>query len=444
MNRTRILIALGLLLVVLMACAPAATQAPSAPSAPPGAVQLPKPVGTFTYWGGLIFSDEANNMLVDKIKEWGKARGVTVDVVMINQNETVQKVSAAIEAGTMPDALDMGRDLMLLLSRGNKLEALDDLYDKIGKDHGGWLDSTERGTNPKDFGGHRYGIPFGQSGNVLNRRHDILSAKGFNDPPKTWEELVKMSEAVNNPPKYYAMGFALSNVGDGNLMTDIMRSYGGRVADDTGKKCTLDSPEVREFMKWVTDAYAKGLFPPGVTTWDGAGDNTAYQSGQAVFIANPGSVYLNILKNDPELAKNSKYSALPAGPKFRVAPTGLNYRVIPTSSKNKDLAKDLLVYLADDKFMADYYGKAIYGPVAKSQQSAPIFKESVLHQGLLDLALNGTPPSYPDVDNVAIAEYQTNFLTPKMIQKVVVDKKSIDDAIKETQAACQAIYDKYK
>ena len=31
-----------------------------------------------------------------------------------------------------------------------------------------------------------------------------------------------------------------------------------------------------------------------------------------------------------------------------------------------------------------------------------------------------------------------------MVQKVVVDKQSIDDAVKETQAACQAIYDKYK
>ncbi len=31
-----------------------------------------------------------------------------------------------------------------------------------------------------------------------------------------------------------------------------------------------------------------------------------------------------------------------------------------------------------------------------------------------------------------------------MIQRIVVDNVSIDDAIAETQAACQAIYDKYK
>lgn len=431
--------------------APPATAAPAQPTATtaaaaaqPTAVKLPAPVGTFKYWGGLIFSDVANKMIEERIKQWGKDRNVPVEVVMINQNETVQRVSAAVEAGTMPDALDMGRDLLLLLNKNSRLEALDDINDAVGKAHGGWLDSVTRANNPKDFGGKVFGVPFGQSGNLLNRRDDILSKAGYPNAPKTWEELVEMSKKVNSPPKYYSMGLALSNVGDGNLQVEVMRSYGGRVADTDGKKCTLDSAEVRTYMKWVTDAYAAGLFPPGATTWDGAGDNNAYQSGQAVFIANPGSVYLNILANDPELAKGSKYSALPAGPKLQVAPTGLNFRVIPTSSKNKELAKDLLLYLADDKFMTDYFKNAIYGPVLKSQQTAPVYKESPLHAGLLDLALNGTAANYPDVDNLALAEFNTNFLVPKMVQKVVVDKKSIDDAIKETQTACQAIYDKYK
>ena len=71
-------------------------------------------------------------------------------------------------------------------------------------------------------------------------------------------------------------------------------------------------------------------------------------------------------------------------------------------------------------------------------------KESVLHAGLLDLALNGTPSNYPDKDNIAIADFNNNFMIPKMVQKVIVDKKSIEDAIKETQTACQQIYDKYK
>lgn len=438
-------------LALLAACTAPATPPAAAPTAAPKAAEptkAPAPAqvagGGITYWGGLIFSDEANKMLEDRVKAWGAAKNVPVTVVMINQNETTQKVSAAIEAGNMPDALDMGRDLMLLLSKNSRLEPLDDLFKSVGDAHGGWMDSTKLATDAKDFGGKIYGVPFGQSGNLLNRRDDVLSKAGYKDAPKTWDELVEMSKKVNAPPKLFAMGFALSNVGDANVQVEVLRSFGGRIADDAGKTCTIDTPETRTYMKWVTDAFGANLFPAGVTTWDGAGDNNAYQSGQAVFIANPGSVYLNILKNDAELAKGSKYSALPGGPKLRTAPTGLNYRVIPVSSKNKELAKDLITFMADDKFMADYYSKAIYGPVAKNQMTAPIFKDSVLHAGLLDLSLNGTPPNYPDKDNIAIAEVNNNFLIPKMVQRVVVDKKSIEDAIKEAQTSCQQVYDKYK
>src|SRR5262245_23955654 len=56
-----------------------------------------------TYWGGLIFSPEANELLETTINDWGAANGVETEVVMINQNDLVQNVSAAVEAGTMPD-----------------------------------------------------------------------------------------------------------------------------------------------------------------------------------------------------------------------------------------------------------------------------------------------------------------------------------------------------
>jgi multiple sugar transport system substrate-binding protein len=401
---------------------------------------------TFTYWGGLIFSDEANTMFAERIQQWGAERGIPVEVVMINQNETVQRVSAAIEAGNLPDALDLGWDFSLLLSQNNQLVPLTDLYNEIGEAHGGWLDSINSLATSDQFGGEVYGIPYAAAGaNILFRRYDVLSAAGFEDAPQTWEELADQARAAQKPPEYYGMGFALSNVGDGNLTTAMLQGWGGRIADDEGKTCTIDSAETRAFLEWITTAYADGLFPPGVTTWDGAGDNTAYQSGNAVFIANPGSVYLNIRANDPELAEATRYSALPGGPVMRVAPVSTVVRAIPatTSAAEQELARDLFAYLAEDEFMQEYMAAAIYGPAMQSQIDFPVFSESPVHIGLLDVALNGTAGAFPDVTGAAFSEYQTNFLTPRMIQRVVVDGVSIDDAVVETQAACQAIYDKY-
>ncbi len=395
--------------------------------------------GSLTYWGGLIFSDDANNLLVDTINAWGEENGIETDVVMINQNETVQKVSAAVESNTMPDALDMGLDLMLLLTNTGQLNELEDTYAAVGEANGGWFPSIESASL---LAGARTGVPFGSSGNLLFSRADVLEGAGLTPPPTTWQELREFAAQAQDPP-IYGMGFALSNVGDGNLQMSVLQSYGGRIADDAGTTVTIDSAETREYMEWVTGAFADGLFPPGAATWDGAGDNTAYLSGQAIFIANPGSVHLAAREDDPELDAATFFSALPAGPVMQVAPHGPNFRCIPTSTTDVDSAKALIEHLANPEFMEAYYNVAIYGPVLQGYEGFSVFADNPVHAGLLDLVKNGTAPGEPDLYNTAYADLSANFIIPKMVQRVVIDGMSIDEAVLEAQEQGQLIYDKY-
>ena len=403
-----------------------------------------KPGTKFTYWGGLIFSDAANKLLVEAIKRWGVERGVETDVVMINQNETVQKVSAAVEAKTMPDALDLGLDLLLLLSAQRVFLPVDKLYADLGAAQGGWFKAVDRATDTTAVAGGRTGIPFGVSGNLLLRRNDILSKAGFTKPAATWEELAKQAASVQKPP-LYGLGLALSNVGDGNTQVGVLQSYGGRIADDAGKRVTIKSDATRTYLRWVKDAWDKKLFPPGNTTWDGAGDNNAYLSGQAVFIANTGSVGIQAKKDDPELYRDTLYSSLPGGPLGVISPIAPNLRAIPRTSRNADAALDLFEYLAKPEFANAYFDSAIYGPVLQNQAKLAAFdgKNPIL-AGLLDLVLKGTAPGYPDVYNTAFADAMNNFVVPKMIQRVVIDNYDLDRAMDEAQTQTQAIYDKYK
>jgi len=397
-----------------------------------------------TYWGGLIFSDDANKLLVDTITAWGQANGVETEVVMINQNETTQKVSAAVSSNSMPDALDMGLGLVRLLARQSQFSDLGDLYKKIGDAQGGWFSGPDTATDlTADGGVARVGIPFGVNGNLLLRRKDLLEPAGFTEPPKTWEELKAQAEAINKPP-VSGLGLALSNVGDANLQVAVLQSYGGRIADDAGKKVTLDSPETREWLAWVKDAWDKKLFPAGNTTWDGAGDNQAYLSGQAGFIANTGSVGIAARKDDPELFAASAFSPLPGGPKGIISPIDVQLRVVTKSSPLQDEAKALLEHLSSPEYMNAYFNVAIYGPVLTNQEKLQAFDgTNTILVGLLGLARNGTAPAYPDVNNAAFADFNSNFLIPKLAQRVVVDGWDFDKAIAEAQTQGQAIYDKY-
>jgi multiple sugar transport system substrate-binding protein len=397
-----------------------------------------------TYWGGLIFSDDANKLLTDTINAWGAANGVATEVVMINQNETTQKVSAAVSSNTMPDALDMGLGLARLLARQSQFSDVGDLYKKIGDAQGGWFAGPDTASDLTADGGiARVGIPFGVNGNLLLRRKDLLEPAGFTEPPKTWDELVTQAEAINKAP-VSGLGLALSNVGDANLQVAVLQSFGGRIADDAGKKVTLDSPETRLWLTWLKNAWDKGLFSPGNTTWDGAGDNQAYLSGQAGFIANTGSVGIAAKKDDPELFEASAFSPLPGGPKGIISPIDVQLRAITKASPVQDEAKALLEHLSSPEFMNAYFNVAIYGPVLTNQEKLQAFDgTNTILVGLLGLAKNGTAPAYPDVNNAAFADFGSNFLIPKLAQRVVVDGWDFDKAIAEAQAQGQAIYDKY-
>jgi multiple sugar transport system substrate-binding protein len=64
--------------------------------------------------------------------------------------------------------------------------------------------------------------------------------------------------------------------------------------------------------------------------------------------------------------------------------------------------------------------------------------------GLFDLVENGTAPGEPDLYNTAFADFSANFIVPKMIQRVVIDGKTFDEAMDEAQEQGQLIYDKYQ
>lgn len=400
--------------------------------------------GKITYWGGMIFAEDANNLLVETINQWGSDNGVETEVVMINTNEMNQRISAGVESNTMPDAVDLFLEtLFLLANREGILAPVDDVYTAIGDAHGGWYETYAIATDTTAISGSRMGIPYGGIGNFTIRRNDVLSAAGFSAPPATWEEMVTQAIAVNAPPLY---GFALplSNVGDANANVSILQAYGGRIADDEGKMVTLDSPETRAYLEWVKGGWDAGIYPPGNTTWDGTGDNTAYLSGQAVFVLNTGSIAIAAKNDDPELYAATAYSVWPPGPVMQVSPINPSSRAISAKSENIDAAKALIEHLANPAFTKAYFDVATFAPALKAQAEFEIFDgRNPILAVLKDILLAGTPPGYPDVYNTAFGETGANFLIPRMVQRVVIDGYDFDRAIAEAQSAAQAIYDKY-
>ena len=101
------------------------------------------------------------------------------------------------------------------------------------------------------------------------------------------------------------LGLALSNVGDGNVQVArpavLRRTHRRRCRQDRRDQVRRHARLSRAGSR---TRGTSGVFPPGTTTWDGAGDNQAYLSGQAAFIANTGSV--GIAAQGPRIRSSSR------------------------------------------------------------------------------------------------------------------------------------------
>ena len=195
-----------------------------------------------------------------------------------------------------------------------------------------------------------------------------------------------------------------------------MQSYGGRIADDAGKTVTIKSEETRTYLTWLKDAWDKGIFPPGNTTWDGAGDNQAYLSGQAAFIANTGSVGIAAKNDDPELFEGSAFSPLPAGPKGTISPITPQSRAISeVEPESRTPPRRCIEHLAQPGVHERLLQRRDLWPGAEGPGEArrPSMAPTPILAGLLGLAKAGTAPAYPDVYNAAYADLSSQLHHPE-------------------------------
>ncbi|MGH7300983.1 MAG: ABC transporter substrate-binding protein [Candidatus Rokuibacteriota bacterium] len=415
------------------ALAVGATAALSFPA--PALAQRPKLV----YWcyQFLKASDEAR---ADFARDWAKKHNVDLQLTMVPWKEFMAKITAAIEAKATPDIVESGG--VELRGRGQLLDVTD-IYKKVEKTWGPWVGPSAKIMQEPD--GKVHTVLYGLQGFMLITRDDLLAQAGLKPPPATWVDLLAYAKKAQQPPRTFGIGQAISNQTDSQVWEDIMKSYGARLADETGKRVVLGDykGQVWEFLDYFDAVWKSGVLPPGVVTWDNTMNNSTYQAGKAVFVFNPVTISLWLEANNPELLAKTGHYTYPAGPKGRVQPLTYGSRSILKYTKVPDVAKQFLYDSMEPTKMDREMSVAQWGPVLKSYLGFDVWKKKPFMKSLIDMSLKGEPQGYPDVFNDAWREQHTNTVISRMLQRIVVDNWSRDKALSEAVDLLNKIYTKY-
>ncbi len=279
-------------------------------------------------------------------------------------------------------------------------------------------------------------IPWFTDAGLLYYRKDLLEKYGFKNPPKTWDELVKIAKTITAKEKNM-YGFVWQGARYEGLVCDFMEyliSFGGDVLDEAGN-VVINTPAAVKALQFMVDLiYKENVSPRAVTTYMEEEARRVFQNGQAVFMRN--WPYAWSLLNDPKESKVAGkvgVAPLPAGPAGRSAATlggwmlGINKNATP---EEKEAAKKLIKFLTS-------YDEQLYKAVNAGQNPTreAVYKDAQLKKAapfmveLYGVFINAEPrprtAKYSELSDV-MQKYIHAALTQQMTAQ-----KAIEEMAKE-------------
>lgn len=353
-----ILSSLLVLMLLLSACAPAAT--PGTPAEPLKETVVvtqevivtqeveklvtptPEPVGpvTISFWHGYN-EVEAAKLDNEVIPAFEAAHpDIKVESLNVPYDQFRRKLLTAIAGGTAPDLI---RADIIWVPEFADMGALA-LLDEVMADFKQYKEAVFPGPlSTNFFNGHYYGLPLDTNTRVLVYNTAMFAAAGVEGPPQTMEEFLAVCEKIKT------LGEGKYCFADGGTYAWAVNpwiwSFGGDVTDPqiTVASGYLNSPQTKaayEFLKnLVNQGYMHpGILGGGVDTWGG------FRNDEIAMILE-GPWFGPFFGTD----KDYGYALMPAGPAGSISVVGGEDIVMFQQSQHKEAAAEFIRFMLSEE-----------------------------------------------------------------------------------------------
>jgi ABC-type glycerol-3-phosphate transport system substrate-binding protein len=171
-------------------------------------------------------------------------------------SDIYKKVTAAIAAGSPPDlAIAYPNDVSNYI-KSDAVVPLDSLMKdaQIGFSSDDLKDIFPSFIDHYPQAGNQvYSLAFMRSMEVMYYNADMLKAAGFDAPPATWDDFLKVCAAVSKPPSTYC--YEMNT--DASRFANWVWSRGGEILAPDGKTVAFDSQAGLDTLTWLSDMFTK-------------------------------------------------------------------------------------------------------------------------------------------------------------------------------------------
>jgi multiple sugar transport system substrate-binding protein len=331
-------IALFLIFLLLVGCAPSSPSTPEPATATPALPAL-KIIPFFTT------ESDPNQLAVLQrlINEYQSLHpDIEIDIILASPSSRGRRLLTALASGADLGIFEIEPTLISDWIESGYIIPLDDVVDHIGRSE--YLPGSLTEQN-----GHVYAIPYATSIYGLWVREDLLSQAGL--PLLTsYDELLHAAQVMTSGGMYGMALPAGQNAATVNYFSTFLWQNGGDYFSCDGQ-ITFGEPQALEALnRWAELAqYA----PPGYSTWSYSEQIDAFLSGRVAMAMYGGRLGVQLSESHPELEDKVTVVFPPFGP-LKVTLGVWSRFAIAAGTKHQAEAKDFLQWLVSGDRLLRY------------------------------------------------------------------------------------------
>lgn len=317
--------------------------------------------------------------------------GATVEITAIPWDSAHDKFTAAIAAGTLPDAAMVGTTWM---GEFAGLGALDPTPAEI--DTSVFFSGSQQTTV---VDGVSYGVPWYTETRLLYYRTDLAAKAGVTQAPTDWAGLHDMAQAMQQKAgATWGIGLQAGGTGSWQTVLPFAYSAGATITDAQGY--TFDTPQMLEAVSYYQSFFTDKIADSGAAATPTT--EADFVSGKVpMFISGPWMMSAVEKVGGNGFADKYDVAAIPAD-ELSASFVGGSDLVVFKNSDNRDAAWKFLQFLTRPDVQVDWFQLTTDLPAVASAWDDPALA------GNTKLATFGTqlktavaPPSYQTWEQVA-------------------------------------------
>jgi multiple sugar transport system substrate-binding protein len=362
--------------------------------------------------------------------------GIIIEVQQIPWTAAQEKLITAFASDNTPDACQLGNTWVPQFSALNAIIPLDEFIktsNQINKAK--YFDGIWE-TNVIDD--KMYGIPWYMDTRIIFYRKDVFEKVGYNNPPKTWAELLDVSKkikALHPKEEKYAI-YLPTNEWAPFVMFGM--EGGSSVLKDENTLGDFSSKEFKSGFSYLIEYHKQNLAPIGISQV-----TNVYQAfAQEYFV-----MYISGPWNIPEFKKwmvgdlADKWMTAPMpgnnGHYPGVSLAGGSSLVIFKNSKHKKEVWKFFEFLSQTKTQIEFYKLLNNLPAVKDAWENSIFKDDPYMQAFYTQFTNvNATPKIPEWEQIAFAKVQ------EYAERAARNDMSVDEALKNLDKDVNRILEK--